>query len=91
MLRKGTMAALNCGIDNTHFVLVTNKIMSGKVVPFLGAGVNLCDRPPGIRWNACSTTSLPSGVELAEQLTEELAQELPRTGQRQLVPFKGAT
>jgi hypothetical protein len=30
---------------STHFATVVDKILEGRVVPFLGAGVNLCDRP----------------------------------------------
>lgn len=29
----------------THFTTVVDGILEGRVVPFLGAGVNLCDRP----------------------------------------------
>ena len=29
----------------SHFETVVDKILEGRVVPFLGAGVNLCDRP----------------------------------------------
>jgi hypothetical protein len=38
----------------------------GKVVPVLGAGVNLCRRPPGVTW--LRGRYLPSGQELAAAL-----------------------
>jgi hypothetical protein len=37
-------------------------------VPFLGAGVNLCDRPPEAIWESSKTQYLPSGGELAQYL-----------------------
>jgi len=43
--------------------------MSGEVVPFLGAGANLCDRPDETAW--ASGQFLPSGAELADALAEQ--------------------
>jgi hypothetical protein len=40
------------------------------VIPFLGAGANLCDRPEGVSWQA---GYLPSGAELAAYLAETYA------------------
>src|SRR4051812_12238729 len=45
------------------------QIARGDVVPLLGAGANLCDRPSDRAWHA--GTFLPSGSELAEHLAEE--------------------
>jgi hypothetical protein len=45
--------------DEDHYWLVAGRILAGRVVPFLGAGANLCGRPEGV---------LPSGRELAECL-----------------------
>ena len=40
----------------------------GRLVPFLGAGANLCDRPPGTQWRAGQSEHLPLGGELARHL-----------------------
>ena len=34
------------GPEATHFRLVAQQIVEGDVIPFLGAGANLVDRPP---------------------------------------------
>lgn len=47
---------------------VVDGILRGKVVPFLGAGVNLSSRPPGFAWSPAQERFLPSGSELAEYL-----------------------
>jgi SIR2-like domain len=45
-----------------HCQIVTRRLAAGSVVPFLGAGANLCERPAGSDWQA---GYLPSGAELA--------------------------
>jgi hypothetical protein len=40
----------------------------GRVIPFLGAGANLCDRPDEVDWR--TERYLPSGSELANYLAE---------------------
>jgi SIR2-like domain len=53
-----------------HYDLVADEIaLRGKVIPILGAGVNLSGRPHDARWHA-SADYLPSGSELAEHLAE---------------------
>jgi hypothetical protein len=47
--------------------LIARRLLRGKVVPVLGAGVNLCERPPGVTW--LRGRYLPSGQELAAALT----------------------
>jgi len=55
-----------------HAELVVDMFSEGRVVPFLGAGVNLCDRPEGFQWqNAPEQRFLPSGMELAQELARE--------------------
>lgn len=49
--------------------LVARYIREGSLVPFLGAGVNLTDRPPEAAF--MPRASLPSGRELATYLAEE--------------------
>jgi hypothetical protein len=51
-----------------HFELVAEQIRRGAVVPFLGAGASLCDRPVDEPWER--GRYLPSGVELASVLAE---------------------
>jgi WD40 repeat protein len=47
---------------NRHCQIVTRRLGNGSVVPFLGAGVNLCERPMDADWEAGYP---PSGAELA--------------------------
>jgi hypothetical protein len=49
-----------------HYARVSGLIAEGEVIPFLGAGANLCDRPDGVPWER--GRYLPSGAELAEVL-----------------------
>jgi len=55
-------------LDVDHARVVINKFSEGRVVPFLGAGVNLCDRPKDFEWNSSDEKYLPSGAELAREL-----------------------
>jgi hypothetical protein len=52
-----------------HCRAVIRQIARGEVVPLLGAGANLCDRPEGHSWEA--GRYLPSGSELAHYLAED--------------------
>ena len=52
--------------DDSHYWIVASRILGGRVVPFLGAGANLCGRPKGQRFQP--GRYLPSGRELAEEL-----------------------
>jgi hypothetical protein len=54
--------------DDRHYSLVAELVRDGLVIPFLGAGANLCDRPEGAPWEVGSFT--PSGGELAHRLAE---------------------
>jgi len=49
-----------------HFDSILRAVAAGRVVPMLGAGVNLCGRPRGIGWER--GRYLPSGNELAVHL-----------------------
>jgi len=53
--------------DHCRVLLV--RLREGRVVPFLGAGANLCGRPKGINWE--TEGYLPSGQELAEWLADK--------------------
>jgi hypothetical protein len=59
------------GPDATHIGLVARQIMEGDVIPFLGAGANLVDRPPDHPFEL--GRFLPSGRELAEVLAKKVA------------------
>jgi len=56
-------------LDQNHYRCVAQAILSGDVVPVLGAGANLCDRDPGEPWQPGRT--LPSGSELADLLARQ--------------------
>ncbi len=56
-------------VDDRHFSLVAELLADGEVVPFLGAGANLCDRPADAPWEPGSFA--PSGRELARALAEK--------------------
>ena len=56
---------------DVHYNIVIKGITDGRVVPFLGAGVNLCGRPEGLAWSRRQSEHLPSGSELAEHLARE--------------------
>jgi hypothetical protein len=65
--------------DDEHYRLLAKRMLAGAVVPFLGAGVNLCGRPaqpspwrPGHH--------LPSGRELSEYLAAEMDYPYPDSG-----------
>jgi SIR2-like protein len=51
---------------SAHYRMVARAIVEGRTVPFLGAGVNLCGRPPDQPWR--QGHHLPSGAELAQYL-----------------------
>ena len=52
--------------DERHLSVVAELLADGEVVPFLGAGANLCDRPSATAWEP--GRFLPSGGELATAL-----------------------
>jgi hypothetical protein len=54
---------------NVHYNMIIKAIADGRVVPFFGAGVNLCGRPAETDWQRGQY--LPSGGELAEYLAKE--------------------
>ena len=56
-------------IDDKHFERVADAIAAGEVVPFLGAGANLCDRPAEAPWDPESFA--PSARELAQALAKQ--------------------
>jgi SIR2-like domain len=54
-----------------HCQVVTRRLTEGKVIPFLGAGANLCERPAESNW--LSDGYLPSGRELARYFADNYA------------------
>jgi SIR2-like domain len=61
--------------DNAHYRMLANRILAGAVVPFLGAGVNLCGRPEAAAWQPGQY--LPSGPELAAHLATRKGVDYP--------------
>jgi hypothetical protein len=66
--RRGEAAITTEAIIDTHCRLVAREILAGRVVPFLGAGANLCGRPKQITWDPGQLDWLPNGSELAAHL-----------------------
>jgi hypothetical protein len=56
---------------NQHFNKVACAIKAGDVVPFLGAGANMCDRPGSGQWKAKQSDFLPNATELSSYLADE--------------------
>jgi hypothetical protein len=56
-----------------HLVTVARAMQEGAVIPFLGAGANLCGRAEGTSWKFGETEYLPDGRELADYLAEYFA------------------
>jgi hypothetical protein len=52
--------------DDRHYERVAELLEEGAIVPFLGAGANLCDRPDEVPWELGRFA--PSGGELAARL-----------------------
>ena len=52
--------------DEDHYLTIAEKLAGGRMIPFLGAGANLCDRGSEV-WEHGSPF-LPSGSELAGHL-----------------------
>jgi SIR2-like domain len=65
-----------------HARLIGRLVDEGKVIPFLGAGANLCDRPPKTIWQE-GGRYLPSGSELSRHLAAR--NEYPGVDDRDLV------
>ena len=57
-------------------------MFEGRVVPLLGAGVNLCGRPEGMVWKYGDPNHMPSGDELADFLADYF--EFPSAGRPDL-------
>jgi hypothetical protein len=68
---------------DSHYRIVIKAMMEGRVVPLLGAGINLCGRPANEVWERQDPRFLPSGGELAGFLAEYF--EYPPDNVRDLV------
>ncbi len=53
-----------------HVLGVVRALKRGDLVPFLGAGANLCDRLPGARWEPGNRELVPSTGELVGHLAQ---------------------
>jgi hypothetical protein len=56
---------------NEHFNQVVASFKAGDVVPFLGAGANMCDRPGSGQWKPKHSDFLPNAIELSSYLADE--------------------
>jgi SIR2-like domain len=68
---------------DSHYRIVIKAMMEGRVVPLLGAGINLCGRPADVVWERQDPRFLPSGGELAGFLADYF--EYPPDNVRDLV------
>lgn len=50
---------------------IADLLKSGRIIPFLGAGVNFGARPADARWDAKTSNFLPSGAELLQYLADQ--------------------
>jgi SIR2-like domain len=64
-----------------HYQTVVKGMFEGRVVPLLGAGVNLCGRPEESVWKHGQHDYLPSGAELAAFLGEYFGYPLGDDGE----------
>lgn len=53
--------------------MISKLLRRGQVIPFLGAGANQGNRPPGARWTDAADAFLPTGAELSRRLAKEVA------------------
>ena len=76
---------------NAHYGRVLRELAENRVVPLLGAGVNLSERPAGESWRVGK--DLPSGSELAEYLAEVFyyPEEQPRRDLLRVSQYAAAT
>jgi hypothetical protein len=56
-----------------HYGNLITFLLDGRVVPFLGAGANLCGRPANLAWADHKRAFLPSGNELSAHLAAEFS------------------
>jgi hypothetical protein len=56
-----------------HYGIVVAQLQAGKVVPFFGAGVNMCGRPPGESFEP--GRYLPASAELAQRIASKFGAE----------------
>jgi SIR2-like domain len=71
-----------------HLDDLVQYIVRGRLVIFLGAGANLCERDPTVLWTADQREFLPTGTELADYLAQEFGVsqgDLPRVAQHAAV------
>ncbi|HXD34132.1 MAG TPA: SIR2 family protein [Pyrinomonadaceae bacterium] len=64
------------GLSEEDYQGMIDAIHGGELIPFLGAGVNLCDRPEGERWHP-NGQFLPSGEELSRALALQFGYPWP--------------
>jgi hypothetical protein len=69
------MATISSQTLSHHCRSVAHEMRAGRVIPFLGAGANLCGRPEELAWRPGQFDWLPSGKELSNYLARMFAYE----------------
>jgi hypothetical protein len=64
--------------NQEHYDSVIDSLMEGELVPFFGAGVNMCGRPEDATWGPGQY--LPSGAELASYLANRFSYPWAESG-----------
>jgi hypothetical protein len=77
---EATVARPSLDDLDSHFRVVSQALAEGRVIPFVGAGINLSERPAGESWRAGDSRFLPTGWEMSEYLAEKfgLSYDAPR-------------
>ena len=71
-LQRVGSAMTGDAVLDSHFQRVIQLLVNGRLIPFLGAGVNLIDRPPDALWKLGAPFS-PSGREVAQYLAQKVS------------------
>jgi hypothetical protein len=67
----GGFLVVSIDLLSRHSQVVARRLSEGKVIPFLGAGASVFERPSGVAWQ--DGQHLPTSVELARHLAETYA------------------
>jgi hypothetical protein len=77
-VEKKTEDSFNTNLPtDEHYDSVIDSLEEGELVPFFGAGVNMCGRPANTKWSLGHY--LPSGGELADYLANKFNYPWPET------------
>ena len=54
-----------------HFDAVVKAICDRRIIPFLGTGASICNRPPNTKWVSTESRIVPNTVELVDHLAHK--------------------